>query len=894
MRKFLRRSLCCMMSIVLVFSTFISSFAVDIDSQTATPVVVINDMDANPIYNTDDGSVIFDLRKYDYDLLFASGFSSEFVNIISQDVINNIIKDEASVMNIATALLGAFGYSDDINKIVNSVLDMAIELLGSADFSNLDLSTILTSIDLKAYFASMIEDMKADIELLDYLEMNADGTPLYPFTGAIVYNSPLEYYYNEDYLFAYSLAGDIGESIAEEVGYENTYVFTYDWRIDPAVNAENLNEYINFVKNETGADKVSVVSEGYGSVIATEYLAEYEDNAASDIKNFVTVSSEFLGTSLVGDLFKGNIAERNIFSITEYTSAYVRYTNDLSDNPITAFIMWLLNYIMNTEWELQDYCLDIAAGLTSVYDLLSAMNVLEELSYMPGLWALVPVDDFDEAVDNMFGNEYDESFFDMIADYKDNQEYADEILVGAKESGINISVVALWDLQILPIGQNIAVQSDGIVDTEYASFGATCVDLNDVARAMLAEQEIEDGHDHMSANYDMLTPWYSYGGACYYIDASTCALPENTWFIKNMKHGTFDITSNSVSFIVWLVTADAERTVWQDVAYKQFMTYNRYIQPGILMSDKVVAPDSESIAGKYLMGDVNLDGIITAVDAQLAARIVEGTDRVEVGSVQFMNADTDADGVISDADAQYILDMSTGIIKEYSVGIKVTPDNDNNSNGMPKSECEIELSPVYNSVTNKVELTVSVLNAVGSYSGNFVIEYEEPMLTYSSANCNDIDGVYVSAGQPFGYGSKLTFAYATSKPVTARQCDESGRLTLATFYLDVSRSDITPTSIFAGSTYFYEDGSYAYLAPVELHLDEEFFFMYGDADNSRYITPADARYVLRLAVGLEPATDDITFRRCDVDIDGVITPTDARLILRAATSLIDSFAPYQQ
>ena len=892
MRKILRRCLCCLLSIVLVFSTFIPTIAADIDSQTTTPVVVINDMDANPIYNTDDGSVIFDLRKYQYDLLFASGFSSEFANIITQDVINEIIKDEASVMNIATALLGAFGYEDDINRIVNTVLDLAIELLGSADLSNLDISSIFSSIDLKSYFASMFEEMKADIELLDYLEMNADGTPVYTYTGAITYTESLDYYYNDDYLFAYSVVGDIGESIAEKIGYENTYVFTYDWRIDPAINAENLDAFINHVKSVTGSEKVSVISEGYGSVIATEYLAEYEDEAATNIKNFVTVSSEFLGTSLVGDIFKGNIAEHNIFTITDYTSAYIRYTNDLSDNPITAFIMWLLNYIMNTEWELQDYCMDITAGLTSGYELFESRGVVEQLAYMPGLWALVPADDFDEAVDNMFGTEINDSLYKMIVDYKDNQDAGYDIIVNSKENGINISVVAAWDLQILPIGQNVSMQSDGVVDTEYASFGATCVDLNDVSYAMLAEQEIDDGHDHMSANYDMLTPWYSYGGACYYIDASTCALPENTWFIKNMKHGSFDIMSNSVAFLVWLVTSDVECTVWQDVAYKQFMTYNRYINPGVLMSDSVPAPDSESITGKYLMGDVNLDGVITAVDSQLAARIADGTDSVDEGTVQFMNADTDADGVITDLDAQYILDMSTGTIKEHSINIKVEPDTDVIP-GMIKSECEIELSPVYNSVTNKVELTVSVLNAVGSYSGNFVIDYCEPMLTYDSVKCNEIENVFVAAGQPYGYGTKLTFAYSSSKSIASKQCDENGKLELATFYLDVTRKDITPTSLSAGSTYFYENGSHVYVNPVTVELDEDFFFMYGDADNSRYITPSDARYALRVAVGLEICPDDITSRRCDVDKNGVITPSDARLILRAATTLIDSFSPYQ-
>ncbi len=887
MKKFLRRSLCVLLSIVMICSTFVAVVAADIDSKTVTPVVVINDIDANPIYNTDDGTVIFDLRNYDYDLLFTSGFSSEFANIIAEDVIKDIITDELSVSDMATALLGAFGYNDDINSIINSVIDIAIQLLGSADLSNLDISAILSSIDLKAYFSAMFEDIKKDIELLDYLEMNEDGSPAYAFTGAVVYDKPLEYYYEENYEMAHSVAGSVGESIAENIGYANTYVFTYDFRLDPALNAELLDEYISNLKETTGADKVSVISEGYGSVIATEYLAEYADNAAENVKNFVTVSSEFLGTSVMGDFFKGDIAKESIFSVTNFTSAYIRYTNDISDNPITAFIMWLLNYIMNNEWEAQDFCLDIAEALNEGYDFIDAAGVLDQLGYMPGLWALVPVDDFDAALDNMFDDEINKTLYESIVDFKDNQEDYADILLNAKDRGINVSIVAAWDLQILPIGQNVSVQSDGVVDTAYASFGATCVDLNNVAEAMLATQTNIDDHDHMSANYDMLTPWYSYAGACYYIDASTCVLPENTWFIKNMKHGTFDPMSNCARFLAWLVTADSERTVWQDAAYKQFMIYNRYVNPGILMSDGFVSPDSDVVPGKYILGDVNLDGIITSVDARLAARFADGTDDYEVGTVQFKNADVDADGTISEADVQYILDMSTGIIKEHSIAIKV--DADNEETGMNVSESEIELIPVYNSVTNQLEITVSVLNAVGTYAGNFVVNYEEPMLTYASAQGAEIDNVYVSAGQPHDYGKVATVAYATSKAITAKQCDAEGRLAIATLYFDVARKDLTPTTLSAGSTYFYDNGSAVYVKPVELDLDEDFFFMLGDADNNRQINAGDARYVLRVSALLEDAPDDITFKRCDVDKDGVITAEDARLILRASAGLITSF-----
>ena len=135
----------------------------------------------------------------------------------------------------------------------------------------------------------------------------------------------------------------------------------------------------------------------------------------------------------------------------------------------------------------------------------------------------------------------------------------------------------------------------------------------------------------------------------------------------------------------------------------------------------------------------------------------------------------------------------------------------------------------------------------------------------------------------------MTVAYSTAKAVTDAHCDERGKLELATFYLDVTRKDIKATSVSSGSTYCYDNGSSAYVAPVAAELDEDFFFMYGDVDENRYISPSDARYILRVAAGLEAVKDEVEAKRCDVNMDGVITHADARLVLRAAACIEASF-----
>lgn len=879
MKKSIRRCLCCLLSLVLAFSSVVTAFAVNGES-AATPVIVVNDIDMNPIYNTDDGSVVFNLSDYQFDLLFTTGFSANITELFSKDVFEKITNGEIESADIMTLMLDYFGFNGDINRIINTVLELVMSISADINLDSLDIESIIASIDFAKYAEDLKQNLADKLENLNLLEMNADGTPVYDNIGTVIYTESLEYYYEEDEELALTIAGEIADSIAEEVGYDNTYIFNYDFRLDPAVNAELLAGYVEDLKTVTGSDKVTIISEGYGSLVATEYLAEYPDASANSIKNFVTVSSEFLGTSVIGDFFKGDIVN-GLSDLTSYTSAYLRYMNDLSDNPITAFIMWLLNYIMNSEWELQAFCLEIEKVLGEVNTILSVTGITDKIACMPGLWALVPETDYYDASENLIDENTDESLLECIEEFKDNQSNYETIINDAKDSGINISIVAAWDLQIIPVGKNSAVQSDGVVDTAYASFGASCIELNSVAEAMQAEQWDLDGHDHMSANYDMLTPWYAYGGICAYIDASTCALPENTWFIKNMKHGTFSYQSNAADFLVWLVTSDEERTVWDNVAYKQFMNYNRYLNPGILSSDNVIAPDDTTV-GRYLLGDVNLDGIITSLDAYVAM-----TEEIDIDSIPFKNGDIDGDGEITDADAERILLISSGIDPEMSAGIKLNYDV--NVEGIEKSEYKIELRPVYNSATNQLEITLVLLDAAGSYSGNFVVNYDSEMLTFNKAENYDLAKGKSVAGAPSLLDNTLSCSFYSSKPVANKDCDENGDLVLAKFYLDVSRTNITATTLKAGTSYFYEDDTNTYIEECVLDLDEDFFFMLGDADDNRWISAADARYILRVAAMLETVEDELMFKRCDVDQDGKITAKDARLVLRASAKLISSF-----
>ena len=612
--NFSRKVVSCILAVVMLFSITSTAFAAKND-YNGNPVIVINGIDHNPIYanpNALNATQMFppaDMTVYG---LLVEMFTSGIVSLASND------------------------YNQVMNFFVGSQL----------------------------------------YDIMENISLNPDGTSKSENVGPIRYEHSLAYYYTDVARYE-KIAGNIGLGLCDRIGMDNVYVFTYDWRIDPVANANELNDFIQTVKANSRKDKVSIMSEGYGSTIALAYLAEHYEDATADIDNFVTVNSAAMGTSLIGDIYTGRLM-RQYNELQNATSAFIRFTNDFSDNPLTWFSTWLTNYILNNEWETQDLIAQCITMMGHVTDPLYDKYLRDMLKNFVGLWAMVPVEYYEEAMDFMFmsdestSGDYNSEFQEKVQLYKNYQSSAAEILNKAKSEGININVVSSWDLQLIPIGDNkasdeeifgLSAQSDGLIDTYFSSFGCHTIPLNDVGAAIdNKDQRNQEGecenHNHMNAVYDILDPEHNLGGIAHYLDASTCALPDNTWFIRNMKHGTFETGSNSMDFLVYLLTADKTLDVYSaDGLYQQFMSYNRYLKPGYLQ-----IPDFETTTGKYMLGDVNLDNKITAADARLALRISARLENYPAAdSVVFMNTDVNADGVITAADARIILRVSAGL-----------------------------------------------------------------------------------------------------------------------------------------------------------------------------------------------------------------------------------------
>jgi pimeloyl-ACP methyl ester carboxylesterase len=88
---------------------------------------------------------------------------------------------------------------------------------------------------------------------------------------------------------------DLSKFLREE-GYEinkNLYEFAYDFRYSVFDTAVKLGEFINRVKQETGAEQVDLIGHSMGGLIAKAYIAD--ESKSANVRNLIFVGTPHLG-----------------------------------------------------------------------------------------------------------------------------------------------------------------------------------------------------------------------------------------------------------------------------------------------------------------------------------------------------------------------------------------------------------------------------------------------------------------------------------------------------------------------------------------------------------------------------------------------------------------------
>lgn len=331
-------------------------------------------------------------------------------------------------------------------------------------------------------------------------------------------------------------------SAANKFGGKNVYLYTFDWRLSPSALADDLNSFLELVKTETGKNKLDIAACSMGGMITTAYIDKYGTDSLDSV---VYLSTAHNGGHIVGSAFTGDL----VIDSKALGDFLIEKTSN-------NFGLNLLIKILNAFGTLKivvNYVNDlIANNKDKLYDEL----LRECFGSAFGLWALIPDEKFDQAVNFFYAGEESEyaTALREIAKVKEFVFKTDSIMKKAYDNGVKVSFVSHYNSKQLPIYSGYKAHGDGVLESDrtsgYAKFAKYGETLTDAEIAGVAPEYISPDR---------------------VVNASTCLYKDTTWIVKNAKHVGCKDNSDHTEFAIWLLTSEVQPTVKTNPAYPRFM-----------------------------------------------------------------------------------------------------------------------------------------------------------------------------------------------------------------------------------------------------------------------------------------------------------------------------------
>lgn len=347
---------------------------------------------------------------------------------------------------------------------------------------------------------------------------------------------------------------------ASSIKKDSIVKFKYDWRIDPIEVAAQLNDFIDYVLKCSGSKTVKISCHSLGGVVTNTYLTLYGDSKVSGV---CFNSTAIFGQRYIGDLMTGRIVldSESLQEFLSYAFDYNEYRTLLNEIIAVVRAAGLMDVVIDLGNTIIDHLLEQASK-----EVLAPMFA----SWL-SIWAMTSDKDIEEAEDFVFNTTYkdvDRSVLKAKIDRfnTDVRPYKAATLQKLNEDA-SVYVISRYGYCSIPITPSWRIDSDGVVDAQSTSFGATIALYGETLS------------DEYIANVDP-----KYISPDKIVDASTCMFPEQTWFIKNMQHANNPDSLEDMMYT--FLRYDGQATV---DTFPQYPRFNRYYS-----ANDVIAPYTEA------------------------------------------------------------------------------------------------------------------------------------------------------------------------------------------------------------------------------------------------------------------------------------------------------------
>ena len=328
----------------------------------------------------------------------------------------------------------------------------------------------------------------------------------------------------------------IARQLCKEVGAKNVYCFNYDWRQDICKTAKDLNSFIKKIKKKRNCSKVSLVGCSLGGAVLSAYMDA--NGFKNDIKRYVFVNPAIMGV---------DVARAFALDIKFNKKSIIKYLNCMEgayDNGSSAALFRMIYALGDVRIGYAvDYLNEFVKDKKNVKKLYTKV-VKPWIGNIPSLWECIPYDSFDKAVKEMSKMgvlDKKSGVYKKIKAYHSVQGRIKSNLKKVKKHGASVAILASYGTMGIPATSKAYNQTDVLIDTKYASAGATTAKYGKKLTGKKAKGK--------------------YVSKDKAINAKTCALPDNTWFLKDVQHMRFKYNSDATKLVARLATGKVKSNI---------------------------------------------------------------------------------------------------------------------------------------------------------------------------------------------------------------------------------------------------------------------------------------------------------------------------------------------
>ncbi|MBQ8980218.1 MAG: hypothetical protein IJ077_01265 [Eubacterium sp.] len=326
----------------------------------------------------------------------------------------------------------------------------------------------------------------------------------------------------------------IAKQVVREVGAKNVYAFNYDWRLDMQETAKKLRKLVVTVKKKTHAKKVTIVGMSLGGAVISAYMDAYKKY--NDVEKYVFVNGAQMGLD-TARLFRLDFTmdKKSVLAYLKHLEKSfeggarletIRAIRALGDARIGIAVNKLNKQVCKNPKRRKQFYLTVMKPW---------------LANCPSPWECIPYGEFNACVKQMskIGVLNKKSgLYKKIVRYHKIQGRFKKNVKWAKKHGAQTVFIANYGTRALPLTSKKNNHTDLIIDTKYASGGATVAQFG---------KKVKGSGKYVSPDR--------------IINASSCVSPESTWFFKYVSHGIWRYNTQATKFLARIITFKGKCTV---------------------------------------------------------------------------------------------------------------------------------------------------------------------------------------------------------------------------------------------------------------------------------------------------------------------------------------------